>query len=149
MSNTLVEPEAVKIIKITNHFSVSGELTESALDNLVGLGVDTLINVRPDNERKNQITDQDWRALASRHKLHYVYIPVKSCHYTEQDVKKFKAALEQSSNCVHGFCRTGTRATHLWALANKENLSFTEMQSLLKDKGYDLDMIDGMFDNVQ
>nr|WP_297347672.1 sulfur transferase domain-containing protein [uncultured Glaciecola sp.] len=86
-------------------------MTDSALNTLVEQGVDTLINVCPDNERQNQMTDQEWRGLASKHKHHYVYIPVKLCQYTEQDVKKFKAALAQSSNGAHGFCRTGTRAT--------------------------------------
>jgi len=146
MSNDLVMPQTVNIVNITKQFSVSGELAKSQLSTLVEQGIDTLINVRPDNECENQISDQEWQTLAQKHNLHYVYIPVKPCQYTEQDVQQFRAALAQSSKCVHAFCRTGTRATHLWALANTGIFSFTDMQRIVKSSGYDLDMIAAMFE---
>jgi hypothetical protein len=37
----------------------------------------------------------------------------------------------------------------LWALANKDKLSFTDMQGALKSKGYDLDNIAAMFEGGQ
>jgi uncharacterized protein (TIGR01244 family) len=149
MSNESVNPQAVKIAKITLQFSVSGEITESDISKLMEQVIDTIINVRPDNECENQISDQQWQALAHKYRLNYVYVPVKPCQYAEQDVAKFRAALALSAGGVHGFCRTGTRAAHLWALANKDKLSFTDMQGALKSKGYDLDNIAAMFEGGQ
>lgn len=145
MSDSLSSQQDADIHAITKHFSVSGEITEAQLDTLVSQGVDTLINVRPDNECENQTSNHEWQALAKKHHIGYVFVPVKPCQYSEQDVKKFKEALAQSSSSVHGFCRTGTRAAHLWALANRENVVFSDMQRILKDAGYDLDMIAEMF----
>jgi len=141
--------QATTIAEITKQFSVSGELTESELSSLAKQGVDTLINVRPDNESKNQISDQIWRTLAKKYHLRYVFIPVKPGYYAAKDIEEFKAALVQSSKRVHSFCRTGTRASHLWALANKDKRSFTSLQAVLKVHGFDLTAISAMFDSKQ
>ena len=147
MSADSAKLQATKISKLTEQFSVSGEFTESELSSLVKQGVDTLINVRPDNESEHQMSDQYWRTLAQKYHLQYFFIPVKSGYYKTQDINEFKAALLKSSKRTHSFCRTGTRASHLWALANKDNLSFTELQAVLNVHGFDLTMISIMFDN--
>lgn len=148
MSTDSENLQATKIAQITKQFSVSGELTESELNSLAKQGVDTLINVRPDNECENQISDQIWRSLAQKYNFRYFFIPVKSGYYTAKDIEEFKAALLQSSKRVHSFCRTGTRASHLWALANKDKRSFTDLQTALKVHGFDLAVIAAMFDNA-
>ncbi|MFQ3249367.1 MAG: hypothetical protein ACI9O6_001175 [Glaciecola sp.] len=145
MPNNQANPQSEKVITITPHFSVSGQITESTLEALALKGVDTLINVRPDNESENQMSDKDWRALAQKFKLNYVFIPVISCQYTQHDVERFKAGLALSLNSAHSLCRTGTRAAHLWALANQETMPFIEIEKRLKSAGYDLDKISSMF----
>lgn len=145
MQSNTVNAQSDKIVQITPHFSVSGEIKESALEQLAKKGVDTLINVRPDNECEDQVNDQDWQRLAQKYDLNYVFIPVVSCQYDESDIQRFKAGLALSTNCAHSLCRTGTRAAHLWALANQENMSFTEIETLLKNAGYDLDKVSAMF----
>lgn len=106
------------ITYITNTFSVSGELSEPELIQLAQNGVSTLINVRPNNEAPEQKNDAHWRKLCTKHNLDYVFIPVKPNQYTDQDIAKFKAALLNATGKVHAFCRTGTRATHLFTHAN-------------------------------
>ena len=149
MSTDSANSQTTKIAQITKQFSVSGELTESELNSLAKQDVDTLINVRPDNECENQISDQIWRTLARKYHLRYFFIPVKSGYYTKRDVEEFKAALLQSSKRVHSFCRTGTRASHLWALANKNKRSFADLQAALQIHGFDLQVISAMFGNEQ
>ena len=149
MSTDSANLQATKIAQITKQFSVSGELTESELSSLAKQGVDTLINVRPDNECENQISDQMWRTLARKYNLRYFFIPVKSGYYTKTDVEEFKAALLQSSKRVHSFCRTGTRASHLWALANKDKRSFADLHAALQVHGFDMQVISAMFGKDQ
>lgn len=136
---------AVNIKHFDEHFSVSGEFTPQSLAAIVTTGIDTLINVRPDNEAKDQINSLQWQQLTQAHKLHYVHIPVTPGQYTAEDIAKFKAALLLSKTGVHSFCRTGTRAAHLWALANKEERSYKALHHVLHHHGYDLDMINSMF----
>jgi len=129
------------ITQLTSSFSVSGELSEQSLAELIKNGVSTLINVRPNNEAAEQKNDAFWRNLCAKHGLEYIFIPVKPCQYSPQDIAKFKAALQNASKNVHAFCRTGTRASHLFALANKDRYGYNDIHSLLTSKGYDASVI--------
>lgn len=129
------------ITNLTNEFSVSGEVTEQELIQLSESGTSTLINVRPDNEAPEQKSDQHWIALCHRYDMQYLHVPVLPCQYSESAIQQIKQAIDHAPNKVHCFCRTGTRAAHLFALANKHQYSFQRMQALLKEKGYDLSQI--------
>lgn len=126
------------ITTITDTFSASGELCEQDLKQLHEDGVSTIINVRPDNEAPEQITNAQWNTLCQQYGLQYVFIPVKSGQYSEHDVKQFKDAIDNAQKKVHCFCRTGTRAVHLFALANKDTDSIKQLQTAITSKGYDL-----------
>lgn len=130
---------------LTDTFSASGELSEQDLTYLFDNGVSTLINVRPDNEAPDQKNSADWRVLCQKHGFYYIHIPVSLCQYTAHDIQQFKDALNSAEKKVHSFCRTGARAAHLFALANKEACTFDQLQTLLKSKGYDLNVISDKF----
>ena len=146
LSNNSIE--LTSIIHITNNFSVSGALTKQDFSALIEKGVTTLINVRPDNECENQINDFEWQGLANKYKIEYAYIPVKPNEYKDDDVARFASLLNNTDKKVHGFCRTGTRAAHLWALANKNKIEFLAIQHQLNNKGYSVSSISDMFDNT-
>lgn len=133
------------ITTITSTFSVSGEISEETLIDLVENGVTTLINVRPDNESPQQHRSKEWSTVCQQHGIRYIHIPVLPCQYSASDIQKFKDALNNSKNKTHSFCRTGTRAVHLFALATKATYTFQQMRALLKDKGYDLHPIERQF----
>lgn len=139
----------MKINTITPTFSTSGEMTEKAFNELVKSSVTTLINVRPDHESPEQRNTNEWEELCKVHGLKYFHIPVSPCQYPEKDIQQFKYALNSKEEKVHGFCRTGARAAHLFALAKKEEYSFEQMQALLKDKGYDLSPIEEQYKDKQ
>lgn len=126
---------------ITDSFSVSGELTEQELVELSARGVSTLINVRPDGEASEQKTDAQWRAICQAHGLRYFFIPVRPGDYSERDIEKYRQALNSTNESIHGFCRTGTRAVHLFALANKDKRTFEQLQQMLSGTHYDLNAI--------
>lgn len=145
MLNDSTTQPALHINQLSETFSVSGEMHETDLKTLTDMGVDTIINVRPDFEVEHQISSERWQQLARAHNLHYALIAVKPCQYHREKVSSFKAALAQSNAKVHCFCRTGARAAHLWALANKDTLSFKQLHEVLSKNGYDLDVIAPMF----
>lgn len=133
------------ITKITDSFSSSGVLSEEALFSLAKSGVSTIVNARPDNESPEQKNDEEWISLCQKYGLTYFHIPVLPCQYTQHDIQKFKEILEHSDKKVHGFCRTGTRAAHLFALANKEKYTFAQLQELYKNTPFDLSVIADKF----
>ena len=134
------------ITTITDTFSASGEMSEHDLKHLRDIGVSTVINVRPDNEVPEQKTSEQWLKLCQNLSLQYFHIPVTSGQYTEIDIKQFKQAVDNADKKVHCFCRTGTRAVHLFALANKDTESSKQLQKLIVSKGYDLTAISDKLD---
>lgn len=58
---------------------------------------------------------------------------------TDEQVAKFGIALEQLPKPVAVFCRSGTRAALMWALANQASLTVDERISIAGKEGYDLE----------
>ena len=134
------------IVDITDTFSVSGELNEQDIAALKEKGISMLINLRPDNESADQVNNNQWQVLCEKHGLNYQHIPVLPCQYSDQDIESFESHLADSDVKVHSFCKTGTRAVHMWALSNRETHEFIELQAKVTNKGYDLKMISGHFE---
>ena len=129
----------MNILSITDNFSVSGAIDLDSLKQLAKRGVTLLINVRPDKEAVDQITDEALEEVAALAGLRYVYIPVKSGEYPADKVTAFARVLHAEQGAVHGICRTGTRAAHLWALAQcKAGVSKSWLQQQLIQAGIDV-----------
>lgn len=124
---------------ITDQFSVSGPVDEKTLKLLSEQGVGVLINVRPDHEELHQLSDSELEEMAEQAGLAYVYIPVKSGEYPAEKIAMFAKVLAFSNTAIHSVCRTGTRAAHMWALAQcKAGVSKTWLQSKLMEAGIDV-----------
>jgi len=130
---------------ITDQYSVSGELSEQDFEALNELDITLLINARPDNETENQKTDAEFRVLCAQHGIDYVHVPVNPGQYSELDIKAVSEALSKAKGKVHGVCRTGTRAAHLWALTQKEHQPFDALQEKAKAQGFCLEIVKGHF----
>ena len=140
----------MEIISITDNYSVSGELNRDTIEKLVNLGFVRLINVRPDGEAQGQMSSREYAAICQDLGLTYIYIPVTSGEYSDHIIKQFKQATHcalQHGN-VHGVCRTGARAVHLWALMNSASNTFESLTSLTVAKGYDLSVIKERFKHL-
>ena len=129
------------ITQVTKAFSVSGALSEQELLKLKAGGVTTLVNVRPDNESSDQVRDFDWRRTARDLGYEYMFIPVTSGKYALPDVTAFYDLLNDPERKTHAFCRTGTRALHLWALAQATKHPYSDLQSQCLSCGLDLSSI--------
>lgn len=128
----------MSIKHITERFSVSGPVQAADLPALKQQGVSTLLNVRMEGEEASQVSSEQAAGWAQDAGLAYQHIPVKSGVYPAHDVQAFTLAIQAAEGKVHGFCRTGTRAIHLWALANPEGLSEAELIALGKQHNVDL-----------
>jgi len=66
------------------------------------------------------------------------HIPVTPGEITDDDVARFKAALDELPGPVLAYCRSGGRAASLWALSNPDALSPDAIVATAADAGYDL-----------
>lgn len=110
-------------------------------------GVTLIINNRPEGESEDQIPGSEIEAAARAAGIDYVAIPVTHAGFSEPQVVAMRAALEQAKGPVLAYCRSGTRSTLLWALAQS---SLGEHPAVLAEKaagaGYDLAPVAGLMD---
>ena len=80
-------------------------------------GITLIVNNRPENEAEDQIAGVDIEAAARAAGLGYLAIPVTPAGFGDEQVQAMAAALAEASGPVLAYCRSGTRSTLLWALA--------------------------------
>lgn len=111
------------------------------------LGVGLIINNRPEGESDDQLPGAEVEAAAKAAGMDYVAIPVTHAGFSEWQVKAMAEALASTTGPVLAYCRSGTRSTLLWALAeasrgqNPHALSAAAMEA-----GYDLTPVRAMMD---
>jgi sulfide:quinone oxidoreductase len=102
-------------------------------------GYRSIIGNRPDAEEPGQPSWREIQAAAIRSGMEARHIPVIVSEISDDEVRAFARALRILPKPIAAFCRTGTRSTLLWALANDEMLSVSERISIAAGAGYDLE----------
>jgi uncharacterized protein (TIGR01244 family) len=81
--------------------------------------VTAIVNNRPDDEEPGQPSAAEMASAAEAAGLSYRHIPVAGGFSPEQ-VDAMAAALAEAGGPVLAFCKSGTRSTFLWALAEAQ-----------------------------
>ncbi|WP_018691058.1 fused DSP-PTPase phosphatase/NAD kinase-like protein [Algicola sagamiensis] len=95
----------------TQSIATSGTLKEGAIEELKNHGFKTIIDMRTEGEGT-----KDEAALARKHSLTYVNIPVSSAWPTKADFQQFKIIIEDKKNhpvLIH--CASANRVGMFWA----------------------------------
>ena len=129
------------IARLTPFLSVSPQIGERDLGVVAAQGFKAIINNRPDGEAEDQTSSDDLKAAARRNGLDYRHIPVISGKVGDDDVAAFAEALSELRGPVLAFCRTGTRSTTLWALAEAGHLDPDAILSATGAAGYTLEAL--------
>lgn len=80
-------------------------------------GVTLVINNRPDGEEAGQPDGAVIETAAKDLGLDYCAIPVTSAGFSQPQVEAMAQALDGAGGKVLAYCRSGTRSTFLWSLA--------------------------------
>lgn len=127
--------------RVTDHLSVSPQITADEVAQAKAMGFVTIVNNRPDGEAEGQPTSAEIEAAATAAGLAYVHIPVRGGPTPEQ-VNQTRAAIEGSDGPVLAFCRTGTRCIVTWSVG--ERLAGRDRNELVRigtAAGYDLSAV--------
>jgi uncharacterized protein (TIGR01244 family) len=125
--------------KINDTISVSPQMSPADMAEAAAQGFKTVINNRPDGEGgPDQPTSEAVEEAAKAAGLDYIYMPVVSGQISEANIAAFQKALANAQKPVLAYCRTGTRCTNLWALAEAPTGSVSELVQQAADAGYDL-----------
>lgn len=129
----------MEIRKISHNLSVSPQITPADFAELRMAGFRSVICNRPDGEGADQPTFAEIEKAAEAAGLEARYIPIVSGKVSDADAVTFDTALQELPGPVLAYCRTGTRSTTLWALA--EGARGTALPDILKSTksaGYDM-----------
>ncbi len=128
--------------KLTESMWASPQVTPQDVADAAQQGVTMLINNRPDNEEEGQPQGDEIGAAAAANGMAYVAIPVGHAGFGDAQVKAMTDALEKAEGKVLAYCRSGTRSTYLWALAQaSRGEDPAQLAQAAQGAGYDISPI--------
>ena len=114
------------------------------------LGVALIINNRPEGESEDQVPGAEIAAAAQASGIDYLAIPVTHAGFSANQVSAMAAALGAAQGPVLAYCRSGTRSTLLWALAEAQAGGDPDaLANLAAKAGYDLGPVRPMMDMLR
>ena len=110
-------------------------------------GISLIINNRPEGESEDQVSGAEIEAAAQAAGITYVAIPVTHAGFSQPQVTAMVAALASTDGPVLAYCRSGTRSTLLWALAEaSRGESPDALASAAAAAGYDVGPVRAVMD---
>lgn len=129
-------------IRLTEKIAVAPQIGPEDCAAAAAAGFTTVVNNRPDGEAPGQPDGADIAAAAAATGLAYHAIPIGHGGMSMADVEAMAAVLAASPGPVLAYCRSGTRSTHLWALAAaSQGAEPRELTAAAAAGGYDISML--------
>ncbi|MEM6856801.1 MAG: TIGR01244 family sulfur transferase [Pseudomonadota bacterium] len=133
--------------QLSHAFYASPQVTLADIEAAKEAGISVIVNNRPDGEDPAAPQGEDIAAAAQAAGLGYVAIPIGHSGFSEPQIDQLIAALEEADGPVLGYCRSGTRSTLLWALAQAKSGDAPEaITQAAMAAGYDVSPIRPMLD---
>lgn len=123
---------------IDEGLAVAPQMAPEDLAGLAAQGFGAVICNRPDGEEPGQPPLDDMRRAAQEQGLAFHHIPVAGGLFPPAAVAAFAAIRRGTPGKVLAYCRTGTRAVTLDALANVSGLSVEDRIARASAAGYDI-----------
>lgn len=137
-------------IKLNDALFVAPQISTEAVAAAKELGVTLIINNRPEDESADQTPGPDIEAAAKAEGLDYIAIPVTHAGFAEWQVNAMADALGTAHGKILAYCRSGTRSTLLWGLAQASAGHHPAVLSeTAADAGYDLSPVAAMMDMLR
>jgi sulfide:quinone oxidoreductase len=124
------------IRKITDDFSVAPQIRVGDVSAIAAAGFRAVICNRPDGESADQPRSDDVAAAVTASGMEWRMLPVSQISGT--DVDAFSKLLAELPKPVLAFCRSGTRCTALWSLAEIDKRPVPDILARTRAAGYDM-----------
>ncbi|UIP07154.1 TIGR01244 family sulfur transferase [Erythrobacter sp. SDW2] len=125
--------------RLSETMFASPQITPADVAAAKELGITLIVNNRPDGESGDQPAGAEIEAAAREAGIAYVTIPVTAAGFSQPQVEAMREALAANDGPVLGFCRSGTRSTLLWSLAQASmGAEPDEVATAAAEAGYDV-----------
>lgn len=136
--------------RLSDQVLASPQITPDDLAEAKAQGVGLIINNRPDGESEDQVPGSQIEAAARALGLDYVAIPVTHAGFSGPQVEAMAAALAGARGKVLAYCRSGTRSSLLWGLAEaSRGKNPADLIAQAAQAGYDLSPVRAMMDMLK
>lgn len=133
--------------QLTERVFASPQIGLAEVAEAAASGIGLIINNRPEGESDDQVPGEEIAAAARAAGIGYVAIPVTHAGFSQPQIAAMRAALDGAQGKVLAYCRSGTRSTLLWALAEATaGKSPDELSASAAAAGYDLGSIRALLD---
>ncbi|MBP6362891.1 MAG: TIGR01244 family phosphatase [Novosphingobium sp.] len=133
--------------RLNDRVLASPQISLADVANAASQGVVMIVNNRPDGESDDQVPGSEIEAAAKAAGMGYVAIPVTHAGWSEGQVRAMANVLAEAKGPVLAYCRSGTRSTLLWALAEASTgASPHALTAAAAQAGYDLEPIRALMD---
>ncbi|MBA4165100.1 MAG: TIGR01244 family phosphatase [Erythrobacter sp.] len=125
--------------KLSGTMLASPQLRLDDIASAAAAGVTLIINNRPDGEEPGAPQGAEIEAAARAAGIDYRAIPIRPGGFDESQAAAMQEALERARGTVLAYCRTGTRSTLLWALAQaRAGADPVAIGAAAENAGYDV-----------
>lgn len=129
--------------RITDKIWTGSRPSAEQMEALRNQGVAVIVNHRPDGEEPGQPTSAELAEAAERHGLRYVHAPVSGMP-NPSAVDATKEVLDTLGDDERAFffCKSGTRSTGTWAMAERlRGADGEKLRDLARAAGYNIDRL--------
>ena len=109
---------------------ISGQITPKQVEELKAQGIKTIVDLRPDGEASDQPSSGVVEAAAHEAGLAFSYAPVRDKEVPPAAVDAVSRAILRPDNPVLIYCRSGGRATRIWAVAEASRLGGLDAEAI-------------------
>jgi uncharacterized protein (TIGR01244 family) len=128
----------------------SPQITIADLAEAKADGVSLVINNRPEGESDDQVPGAEIEAAARGLGMDYVAIPVTHAGFSGPQVEAMAEALGGANGKILAYCRSGTRSTLLWALAEaSKGADLEALTAQAAEAGYDVSPVRPLMDMLK
>ena len=132
---------------LSARFSVAPQISIEDIAEAKAQGFAMIVNNRPDGEEPSAPQGDDIAAAAAAEGLAYAAIPVGHAGFSHPQLDALDTLLADATGPILAYCRSGTRSTHLWALARARAGDDVEgIVAAAANAGYDLSGLRPMLD---
>jgi uncharacterized protein (TIGR01244 family) len=133
--------------KLSDQVYASPQIGVAEVEKAAAEGIRLIINNRPEDEDAGQVPGPEIEAAARAAGLDYVAIPVTHAGFSESQVTAMAKALSEAEGPVLAYCRSGTRSTLLWSLAQASQGADPEtLTKQAAEAGYDITPVRALVD---
>lgn len=135
---------------LTTDIMVAPQIGVDAVAEAKASGVALIINNRPEGESDDQVPGAEIEATARAAGMDYVAIPITHSGFSQPQVMAMVDALKGAKGKVLAYCRSGTRSTLLWALAESAQGGDPDaLTNMAAKAGYDVSPVRPLMDMLK